>query len=81
MNFNWILKSHHKMCLDDGLIIENYGDNNYAMLKDEENKYSLFEIKQEINSNHEEIWEKITSSRSFMNFKKKVFDFMEGDNE
>lgn len=78
MNFNWILKPHHKMCLDDGLIIKNYGDNEYALLKNEDGKYSLFEIKHK-DENQEEIWEKIGSSRNFMNFKKKVLDFMEGE--
>lgn len=80
--FDWKLKEHHKICLDEGLTVRSYGNHEYAMIKDEEGKYSLFEVKLEFGSNGEEIWERIASSKCFDNFKRKVADlFMEGSSE
>lgn len=73
MKFNWILKSHHKMCLDDGLIIRNCRDNDYAILKDEKENYSLFEINC-VDGNEE--WIRVASSKNFNNFKRKVSDVL-----
>ncbi len=82
MGFDWKLKEHHKLCMDEGLTIRSYGNHEYAMMKDDDGKYSLFEIKQELHSNCEEVWEKIASSKRFDNFKKKVADlFIENNSE
>ncbi|WP_297636798.1 hypothetical protein [uncultured Clostridium sp.] len=82
MNFDWNLKEHHKLCMDEGLTVRSYGNPEYAMAKDEEGKYSLFEVKQEFGSNGEEIWERIASSKCFYNFKRKLIVlFMEGGND
>ena len=80
--FDWNLKEHHKLCMDEGLTVRSYGNHEYAMIKDEDDKYSLFEVKQELDSNCEEVWERVASSKCFDNFKRKVADlFMEVGNE
>lgn len=80
MKFDWNLKEHHKLCMDEGLIVRSYENYEYAMTKDEEGRYCLFRVKPDLDSEYEEIWEKIASSKTFDNFKRKVAGlFMEGE--
>ncbi|MGL5595858.1 hypothetical protein [Cetobacterium sp.] len=73
MSFNWNLGEHHKSCMDEGLTVRSYGNYEYAMIKDEENNYSLFEISLDIYSDTgEEAWTRIASNKDFDKFKNKV---------
>ena len=73
--FDWNLKEHHKLCMDEGLTVRSYGNHEYAMIKDDEGKYSLFVIALDTYSEvEEEAWTRIASSKCFNNFKRKVAD-------
>lgn len=81
--FDWNLKEHHKLCMDEGLTVRSYGNHEYAMIKDEDGKYSLFEVSLDTYSEDGgEAWTRIASSKYFDNFKRKVADlFVEVGNE
>ncbi|MGL5580532.1 MAG: hypothetical protein ACRDCE_06155 [Cetobacterium sp.] len=73
MVFNWNLGEHHKLCMDEGLTVRSYGNCEYAMIKDEENNYSLFEVSLDAyNDTNEEAWTRIASNKDFDKFKIKL---------
>lgn len=78
MVFNWDLKEHHKLCMDEGLTVRSYGNYDYAMIKDEDGNYCLFEVDVDVFGDS---WTRIASSKNFNNFKKKVSDLVVEDDE
>lgn len=79
MVFNWDLKEHHKLCLDEGFTVRKHGNCDYVMTKDEDDNYCLFAVAVDVFDKYDGYrWTKIASSKNFNNFKRKVADvFME----
>lgn len=73
MEFDFNLQEYHKLCMDDGLVIRTYGSSEYALIKDEEDKYSLFSIDLDIcNGTACEVWDILLSNKDWDKFKDEV---------
>ena len=70
------LKDHHKLCLDEGLVLGIYLEREFQMVKVED-EYTLFEVKEELFDMMPE-WQRVAKSKEFMNFKLKVQEFFRG---